>query len=49
MKGELRASGDGLVVTYTGSHSTTVSYDSNADGMLVAASDATSLKWCGLL
>lgn len=49
MKGELSASGDGLVVTYTGSHSATVSYAPNADGMFVAASDTTDLKWCGLL
>ena len=49
MKGELSASGDGLVVTYTGSHSATVSYAPNANGIFVAASDAADLKWCGLL
>lgn len=49
MKGELSASGDGLVVTYTGSHSATIAYAPNADGIFVAASDATNLKWCGLL
>lgn len=50
IKGTLSASADdGIVVTYTGTHSATVTYTPNTEGILVAASDAADLKWCGLL
>ncbi|MGV9008324.1 hypothetical protein [Brevundimonas sp.] len=50
IKGELSASADdGIVVTYTGTHSATMTYTPNAEGILVAVSDAADLKWCGLL
>lgn len=50
IKGALSASADdGIVVTYTGTHSATVTYAPNAEGILVAASDLADLKWCGLL
>lgn len=47
MKGELRpTTGDGFVVTYTGSHPAMREYALNTDGLFVAASGSADLKWC---
>ena len=49
IKGELSpTTGDGFVVTYTGSHPAMRAYAPNADGLFVAAPGSADLKWCGL-